>query len=86
MKQLRHRERRVLERPSGTARRALLRGPGAQPLERHADLAPRRPNPRPQIDQRRVLARRAVEGAHTQANLPGLDLALASWPRLGELS
>ena len=40
-----------------------------QPLERRADLALRRPHspvlaPCPQIDQRPVRARRAVEGAH----------------------
>jgi len=51
-----------------------------QPLERRADLAlsrpHSRPNPHPQIDQRRVRARRAVEGTHAAQQAP--DAASAS--------
>ena len=56
---------RALPRATGgTLHAAAARGPGVQPLEHRADLALRRPSPRPQIDQHRVRARRAVEGAH----------------------
>ena len=59
---------RALPRATGdTSHAAASRGPGAAARGPYRPRAPAplsRPSPRPQIDQRRVRARRAVEGVH----------------------